>query len=180
MTHRKEKPVIGSALKSLARLYREVDRRMNALYALHGERLRCRRGCASCCVDNITVFEVEAANIRRNHAEVMATKTPHPTGACAFLDDKDGCRIYASRPYVCRTQGPPLRWIEEMEDGSFAEMRDICPLNEAGVPIEELPPESCWSIGPVESELARLQEKIDSGARQRVSLRAMFKREPDR
>ena len=34
-----------------------------------------------------------------------------PEGACAFLDGEGGCRVYPDRPYVCRTQGLPLRWI---------------------------------------------------------------------
>ena len=39
---------------------------------------------------------------------------------------------------VCRTQGLPLRFIEETDDG-LAEFRDICPLNDDPKhPIEEL------------------------------------------
>ncbi|MBK7707050.1 MAG: hypothetical protein IPJ30_15135 [Acidobacteria bacterium] len=55
---------------------------------------------------------------------------PHTRGACAFLD-QDACRIYPDRPYVHRTQGLPLRWIEDDLEEAF-KYRDICPLNEAG------------------------------------------------
>jgi hypothetical protein len=68
----------------------------------------------------------------------------------------------------------PLRWIEERNDGSAVEMRDICPLNESGEPIENLPEEDCWSIGPVEGRLARLQAAASGGKMTRIALRDLF------
>src|SRR5512134_1307867 len=97
---------------SIGRLHDEIDVLAERLHTHHAARLQCRRGCASCCVDDITVFEVEAERIRAHHAELLASGQSHLPGACAFLDDEGGCRIYADRPYVCRTQGLPLRWIE--------------------------------------------------------------------
>jgi hypothetical protein len=97
---------------------------------------------------------------------------PHAPGACAFLDAEGCCRVYDERPYVCRTQGLPLRWIEEDNGGSPVEARDICPLNdERGPPLEELAADAMWSIGPFE---ARLRERSPDGAR--VSLRELFTR----
>jgi hypothetical protein len=164
-----------SLLDALARLYEDVHRQADRLHALHWARLQCRRGCSSCCVDELTVFGVEAENIRRHHAEFLGHATPHPEGACAFLDESGACRIYEDRPYVCRTQGLPLRWIEERPNGGPVEMRDICPLNEKGEPVETLPADSCWSIGPFEERLASLQCAADSGRLGRVHLRALFR-----
>ena len=45
-------------------IHAEVDRRAEALAELHRDRLQCRRGCHDCCVDGLTVFEVEAERIR--------------------------------------------------------------------------------------------------------------------
>ena len=73
-------------MSGLLRLHAEVDRRAAALERRHADRLRCGRGCAQCCVDDITVFEVEAARIRDRHAELLADGSPHPAGACAFLE----------------------------------------------------------------------------------------------
>lgn len=160
-------------LAALERLYQEVDRRASLLDGQHGERLRCRRGCTACCVDEISVYAVEAENIRRHHGAWLATATPHPVGACAFLDEAGACRIYAQRPYVCRSHGYPLRWLDETESGAV-ELRDICPLNEAGEPIETLPAALCWTIGPVEEALAKLQYLADGGAMRRVRLRTLF------
>ncbi len=163
------------ALGALMELYAEVDRLADRLRALHGARLRCERGCHTCCVDGVTVFAVEAENIRRHHAERLAQASPHPEGGCAFLDDAGACRIYQHRPYVCRTQGLPLRWIERRSDGDAVELRDICPLNEAGDPVETLPPDACWTIGPFEGRLAALQSVLDGGRLCRVPLRSLFR-----
>ncbi len=160
----------------LSRLYREVEQRVRPLLEIHVARLQCRRGCHQCCVDDLTVFDVEAENIRRHHADLLASGTPHPEGACAFLDQAGACRVYEHRPYVCRTQGLPLRWIEQYPDGVTVELRDICPLNDQGQPVEALPETECWSIGPFEGNLARLQERVDGGAPYRVSLRSLFER----
>ena len=157
-------------------LHEEVDAASAALAARHGARLHCGRGCHACCVDGLTVFEVEAERIQLAHPELLRTGTPHPPGACAFLGDAGECRVYAERPYVCRTQGLPLRWLEE-DQGGVVERRDICPLNEAGEPLEALPEPACFTLGPCEARLRSIQEAADGGSARRVALRALF-REP--
>lgn len=163
-----------STSDAAAMLHADVDRKTRQLHVLHAERLQCRRGCSSCCADGLTVFDVEAEHIRRHHADLLIHGMPKAEGACAFLDDEGACRIYGERPYVCRTQGLPLRWIEDRDrDGEPVELRDICPLNEAGEPIEGLPAEDCWTIGPFEERLGRLQLAAGAGAR-RTRLRDLF------
>lgn len=169
-------PILDAAVRApLVRLHRAVDAMTAPLHALHGERLRCARGCSACCVDDLTVFALEAAEIVAHHADLLENAAPHPEGACAFLDAEGACRIYAQRPYVCRTQGLPLRWLEE-QDQEPVELRDICELNfgdETATPITELPAEQCFTLGPVE---ARLHEEAErAGAAERVSLRELFR-----
>jgi hypothetical protein len=159
----------------LEELHRLVDEAADEVAARHGDRLRCGHGCADCCVDDISVFEVEADRIRRHCADLLRGGSPHADGACAFLDDDGGCRVYEHRPYVCRTQGLPLRWLEELEPGDWVEYRDICPLNVSGEPaVEVLPEEDCWEIGPFEGPLAQLQANLDGGKLRRVALRDLF------
>jgi hypothetical protein len=157
---------------AIVALHSEIARNTRRLNVLHAARLECRKGCSSCCVDGLTVFEVEAELIRARHAELLAANAPHAEGACAFLDAHGACRIYAERPYVCRTQGLPLRWIEEREGGAV-ELRDICPLNEAGTPVEELDADACWTLGPVEERLGQLQLAAGAGP-PRIRLRDLF------
>jgi uncharacterized protein len=168
-------PIVSEPARAqLARLHGAVDAMAAPLVALHGERLKCARGCHACCVDDITVFALEAAQIIEHHAELLANGIPHPEGACAFLDLEGACRIYAHRPYVCRTQGLPLRWIEE-RDEDLVELRDCCELNlnDAGVPITELPADACFTLGPVEQRLHEQAEHAQ--ASDRIPLRALFK-----
>jgi uncharacterized protein len=161
-------------LEALRQLHLEVDEAAGRLERVHAGRFRCSVGCSSCCVDEITVFEVEAQNIVLQFATLLEEEIPHPEGACAFMDSKGECRIYSHRPYVCRTQGLPLRWLEEDEEEEIFEMRDICPLNDEGEPLEELDEEDCWTIGPFEERLAGLQYRIDGGKMSRVALRDLF------
>jgi len=157
----------------IAALHRSVDLEVAPLLERHRERLQCRLGCHACCLDGLTVFEVEARHIRKQHRQLLQIEAPHPAGKCAFLDGQGACRIYADRPYVCRTQGLPLRWLVE-EDEDLLEYRDICPLNEAGPPLEELSEEHCWTIGPSEGQLAELQRKSGGKAMRRVALRDIW------
>jgi len=163
------------ALEWIRRVHAAVDARASAVAAHHGPRLTCRRGCSGCCQDDLTVYTVEAMRIEAEHSDLLREGRPGPAGACAFLDAEGGCRIYASRPYVCRTQGLPLRWLEEGNDWEFVERRDICPLNAEGPAIEALPDDRCWEIGPVEDRLSLAQEALDGGVLERVSLRGLFR-----
>jgi hypothetical protein len=165
---------LSDLLEELRRFHDEVDAAVVEVASPHGERLRCKRGCAECCIDGLTVFEIEAERIRAEHPELLAQGTPHPSGSCAFLDGEGACRIYASRPYVCRTQGLPLRWLDEDPDsGETVEYRDICVLNEeGGDPLPILDQSVCWTIGPSEDRLREIQEK--AGTLRRVALRTLF------
>ncbi len=159
----------------LEELHRLVDEAAAQVAARHGNRLRCGHGCAECCVDDISVFEVEADRIRRHCADLLRGGSPHADGACALLDDEGGCRVYEHRPYVCRTQGLPLRWTEEVEPGVVAELRDICPVNDPGEPpVEEMAEDACWTLGPFEGRLAGLQHAAGHGEMIRVPLRDLF------
>ena len=147
------------------RLHAVVDELAAPIAAANAARLTCRAGCSGCCTDGLTVFAIEAAVLERHYADLLASGDANESGGCAFLDRDGACRVYAHRPYVCRTQGLPLRWMESEEE----EGRDICPLNEEGPPLEELAAEDCWTIGPIEERLATQQKDG-----RRVALRSMF------
>jgi len=162
-------------MNALEDLYLEIDQKAYELFDLHSDRLLCRQGCIKCCMDGITVFEVEARNIREHYGGLLELGVPHTEDACAFLDLKGTCRIYQYRPYVCRTQGLPLRWLDETGTGDIVELRDICPENESGPAIVTLHEEQCWTIGPFELRLAALQALVSGKETVRVPLRSLFK-----
>ncbi len=164
----------------VAQLHTLVDTLTAPVAATHQARIQCTRGCAGCCADGLTVFEVEADHIRRSAPAVLHGQQPHPPGACAMLDADGACRIYAARPYVCRTQGLPLRWAEADPDNAdqAIELRDICPLNADGPPLDSLPDDQLWTLGPVEQRLAAAQAMHPAGHDARVPLRGLFHETP--
>lgn len=163
-----------AAQAELEALHRAVDEGVRPLVSELGDRLRCKMGCSDCCVDDLSVFEVEAQRIRAAYPGLLAEGLPHAEGACAFLDAAGACRVYEARPYVCRTQGLPLRWIQDGDDDEPHEMRDICELNEPGTPdLVQLPTDHCWELGPIEGRLATLQVRL-TAAPDRIRLRDLF------
>ena len=169
----KSPQVPAELIVRLVALHAEIDAATERLTQVHGSRLRCGYGCHACCSDDLSVFEVEAARIAEEYRNLLAHGTPAPRGRCAFLGEDGGCRIYSARPYVCRTQGLPLRWFHEIDAHDVVEHRDICVLNEAGPPIVDLPADACWLLGPFEGRIAQLQEHAGRGGA-RVALRALF------
>jgi len=161
-------------LEGLRDLHAQVDRRAGEVLAALNRPVRCGPGCSSCCQDELTVFEIEALRILAENAAMLETSAPGSPGQCAMLDEAGDCRIYQARPYVCRTQGLPLRWLEETDDG-WREYRDICPLNEQGLNVTKLSPAACYTLGPVEEALRTLQKALAGGALARVKLRDLFR-----
>ncbi len=156
------------AVAYVERLHGAVDELVAPIGAKLSARLVCRKGCSGCCADDLSIFEVEAELIQRRHPEALLAP-PAPPGRCAMLTPDGACRVYSARPYVCRTQGYPLRWAEDE-----AEKRDICPLNDDGSDLTELPEALCWTLGPVERRLASAQALIDGGEGRRVAIRDLF------
>lgn len=179
---------LGKATRLIAieALHERIDTEAARIVDRLGSRLHCGPGCASCCVDKLTVFQIEADLIRHHFADFLKSSEPHPAVACAFLSSDGECRIYEHRPYVCRTQGLPLRWLAEADDETgakegytFAEYRDICPLNEESTDVTELPAEECWLIGPTEAALQELQAEDAEQPIARVALRDLFPESQD-
>lgn len=160
--------------RTIEQFYARVDtatqKTCRALEA-DGYKLKCQKGCCACCRDHLTVTQGEAALIREKFPDVLLEK-PHPSGACAFLDETGACRIYSARPYICRTHGLPLRWTDEDENGDDCEKRDICEQNDAIDPAS-LSREQCWTLGLPELQLAQINT-LTFGEDKRISLRGMF------
>lgn len=74
--------------------------------------MNCNKGCSKCCINDLTLLPVEFDYIK----EKIRTKKIKPNnkkGSCIMLDEGQ-CQIYESRPLVCRTQGYPLLYGEEL------------------------------------------------------------------
>ena len=166
-------------LPIIEQYHRDVDSGLQTLNWEHEKQMKCGEGCSDCCQDELTVFAVEAVTIKAHYGELLETGSPHPAGKCAFLNKAGNCRIYEHRPYVCRSQGLPFRWIVEDEQGDLAEYRDICPKNDSPDFLETLEAESCWELGPAEEALQQIQvESQKPGTEpERLVLRDLFRQQ---
>lgn len=140
----------------------------------------CRRGCSKCCYTDISVFEVEANNIRSWFHSLAAAKkaelsklwsapalktmsfSGEEVSSCVFLN-QESCSIYEARPLICRTQGHALSFREGKD--MFV---DICPLNEEM--LDTLTSSEMINLDLLNSILSGL-EKIDSKNTERHRIR---------
>lgn len=179
MPHR---PIAPADLARLESLHRQVDHLAAEVARSLDGHLVCGRGCSACCQDGLTVLEIEAELIRARCGDLLRREPAGREGGCAFLDAGGACRVYAWRPYVCRTQGLPLRWFagQQGEGQGSGEGRDICPLNLDTFPggladLMALEARSCWTLGPWEGRLASLQAEATGRFQPvRVALRSLF------
>lgn len=137
-------------------------------------------GCAKCCYTDISIFEVEAKNLRSwftslpdekkleltNYWKEPSQETRSFSGevvsSCVFLHNET-CTVYEARPLICRTQGHALNFQEE--DKSYV---DICPLNEDM--LESLQSSGMMNLDLLNSILSGL-ENLDSGNQERKRIR---------
>lgn len=121
---------------------KQVDELTAKLSERYSKHLVCCAGCSACCHHHLSVFPVEAEEVRKalealpgemrarveeRAREVTRREAEGGPVACPLLLD-DRCSIYQSRPLICRTQGLPL--LIEAEDGQLEV--DFCPLNFTG------------------------------------------------
>lgn len=158
----------------LVTLRTRVDAHFQAAVARTPEAFACRAGCDQCC-QRFTVFELEAAPIRRALAELEIRdpglrerireqgRDPH-SDRCALLVD-GLCSVYAERPLICRSHGLPIAVPDPHQpDGPL--LLDHCPLNFQGV----APPRpSVLILEAVNRPLAVLAE-LDRPGAARVAL----------
>ncbi len=170
--------------------YEKIDERCEVVVkrlSASGHVLKCRAGCCGCCRDELTMTQAEAAVIRRLFPDIGKEKA-HGEGACPFLDEAGLCRIYAARPYICRTHGLPMQIlisaseasemgievpeVSEESDASF-ELRDICEENTETVDVMGLSEEEMWNGSVAEAQIAAM-DLCTYGESVRISMRSFF------
>lgn len=114
-------------------LYQKVSEFEAKLSPETASRSQCRAGCSQCCYVDLSVFEVEARNIRnwftalrpdeQSSLRLKWSEQKAIPGRCEFLRN-DQCTIYDARPLICRTQG--LAFLYTTGEKALI---DVCPLN---------------------------------------------------
>ncbi len=106
-----------SLFSNYQKLIQKIDALCNKINSIYREQIHCGKGCCNCCIGGLTLFPVEANYIKEKikHKKIKPNVSK---GSCVMLD-KGNCQIYEFRPLVCRTQGFPLLYGEEL---SFCEL----------------------------------------------------------
>ncbi|WP_136808701.1 YkgJ family cysteine cluster protein [Desulfosediminicola flagellatus] len=93
-------------------LLSDVDTRVNQLVDHRFKlTLQCRPGCSDCCME-FSVLPLEAAHIIQQ-LKFLKLEKQSVEAKCVMLED-DLCRVYEIRPVICRTQGMPVAYVDEM------------------------------------------------------------------
>jgi uncharacterized protein len=104
--------LIETIINSYFSLRDELDAHCLQLYELHAPHLMCKAGCDQCCMD-FGMLPVEFFAISYEAGERISNGVmPSSEQGCPFLIDHR-CVIYQSRPFICRTQGLPLLFMND-------------------------------------------------------------------
>lgn len=155
-------------------LYQKIQEFENGISAETSALSHCRKGCSRCCYTDISIFEIEADNIRnwfKSLSEEKRTslrsrlRNEANTGGCSFLY-QEACTIYEARPLICRTQGLAFKFLVQGET-----FLDICPLNEKE--LEVIKEKEILNLDLINLILSKLESGESSELRDRVSLKAL-------
>ena len=107
-------------------LLHEIDQHTAFLDDMHHKHLKCKNGCALCCID-FSVFPIEFYFMLNELKEQNVKHEPDrdlSTDICIFLLN-NSCTIYNQRPIMCRTHGLPLLYANDNGEWELS----ACELN---------------------------------------------------
>lgn len=105
-----------------SKLLNLIDTEFSRNKILHGEKIKCDKGCSKCCYQNFRITGIDA-KIIADHINSLCEEDMKilTTKAFEYLESKDKlskpcpalspdgvCTIYEARPVVCRRFGPPM------------------------------------------------------------------------
>lgn len=161
----------------------KVDAAVASIVGRAQDALACAAGCASCCVDGLSVVAVEAAALARYADDHDVDVDAGRAGHCVFLRQDGRCAVYAARPLLCRTHGLPLRGATDESSPGLRVLNDVsvCALNfteRAPEPSEILDAGALQKLLVVVDARYRARVGLPAGA-ERVALRALVHSDDD-
>ncbi|TCO11023.1 YkgJ family cysteine cluster protein [Natronoflexus pectinivorans] len=106
-----------SIKKKYLELRQELDEEIAGLEKLHQNHMLCKKGCSLCCLSFKVLpieFEVIRSEIERLKSVKVIDKADESDDVCPLLID-NSCTIYPFRPFICRTHGLPLLYMNDEE-----------------------------------------------------------------
>ena len=171
----------SQVLATYRQLLSKLDQKFGEIHGRNSEKMKCGKGCHTCCVPELTVFSVERENILElirstpgleEKLRKLEQDSPHKGTRCKFLEASGACAIYEARPVVCRSHGAPL--FSKSDEGA---MLDVCPLNFSDLQnLAELATQDFINLDLINSLLVAINRELDeSGARTKLSLDSLKK-----
>ncbi len=138
-------------------LRNDIDKLNESLEKQHIQHLNCKKGCDLCCMA-ISVFPIEFYAIK---AELdLETLSDLPVRAsdedCRFLVDHS-CKIYESRPVICRTHGLPLLYMS-LDDDEYE--LSCCELNFTEFDLQDFDEENTYPMDRINSRLYQINKNF--------------------
>lgn len=107
----------NTSKQNYIKLRTQLDLEILRLEKKHTKHLVCKKGCDLCCL-NFSVFQIEFEVIREetggiyNPTQFASETDSEKPGSCVFLNNH-ACTIYESRPFICRTHGLALLYVND-------------------------------------------------------------------
>lgn len=113
MLHIKRLPAPDESIReAYCQLVAEIDEMVKELSTTRFAKvLQCKPGCEECCM-RFSVLPIEAAIVVEALNNIRMPNSNN-SDKCVLLND-GLCQVYTSRPIICRTQGLPLGYIDEI------------------------------------------------------------------
>lgn len=174
------------SLQRLQELAEEVDREFARIRSRYDDAMQCRSGCSACCRARLSITRVEEAFLRRGlgllqvetRQELAAAASDEKREVCPALDEQGRCRVYESRPLICRSYGVPLRHRREVPLVN-PPVIDVCDLNFVQTDLNVLPAEDVMDQTSIDAKVAEIdadhctRNRLPQG--ERITLATIFK-----
>jgi len=138
-------------------LINEIDQHTAFLEYMHHKHMKCKNGCALCCID-FSVFPIEFYYLLNELKEQNVKHEPDSdlsTEICVFLRS-NSCTIYNQRPIMCRTHGLPILYANDNGEWELS----ACELNFTEFDFDEFTDENTLPQDKYNSKLFLLNREF--------------------
>ena len=133
-----------------------MDKKVDKLFESHKSHVACKKGCDLCCMDyKILPIEFYAIKKELEDGGIKVEDETTKDEECMFLKEHV-CSIYKHRPFICRTHGLPLVFMNDNDEWELS----ACELNFKEFDFEEFTLDNTFEQDRMNSQLFQLNKKF--------------------